>query len=139
MTIVSAKFANSQRSVVEAKTVEAGAVLVPIEGPDFSGGWQEVYLAWAGAHETVAYVEPVRVRSAVEHFAAFGFDAFALLNLSDVERKLSSLSIDLPPKFAATRAWINAVQVAYAAGETLPDAPCRLPEVLEEILPLLKL
>ncbi len=139
MKILSAKYANADRSVVEVQTVESGAVLVPLDGPDFSGGWQEVYLAWAGLHETAAYFEPVRTRTVVEHFTTFGFDAFALLNLSDVERKFSVQSVDLPPKFAATRAWINAVQVAYAAGETLPDAPCRLPEVLEEILPLLKL
>lgn len=59
--------------------------------------------------------------------------------MADVVIALAKIGIDLPPKFAATRAWINVVQVAYAAGETLPDAPYSLPEVLEEIFPLLKL
>ncbi|PTX99162.1 hypothetical protein DB345_01955 [Spartobacteria bacterium LR76] len=139
MTIVSAKFANPERSVVEVQTLESGAVLVPLDGQDISGGWRDVYSIWTQSNETAAYIEAIRFRSVSEHLAAFGFDAIALVNLLDTAAKFAAAGVPLPPKFAATRAWINAVQVAYAAGETLPDAPCRLPEVLEEILPLLKL
>jgi len=138
MIIVSAKFANHERSVVEVKTLESGPILVPVDDPDFSGGWRDVYSAWAQSNETAAYITPVPTRTAVEHFAAFGYDTIALLNLSDVERKFSAQSVDIPEKCAATRAWINAVQVAHASGQTLPDAPYTLPEILEEIAPLLQ-
>lgn len=135
MTIISAKFANVENSVVDVQTEEAGSVLVVLDGPDISGGWRDAYSAWTG--ETQAYVAPVSRRSVVEHFAAFGFDAIALLNLSDVERKLAAQSIELPPKCAATRAWIDLVQVAYANGYNLPDAPHFFSELLPEIAQLL--
>lgn len=138
MTILSAKYANSERSVVEAQTVESGAVLVPLSGPDFSGGWQAVYSAWAQSNETAAYVELVRSRSVSEHLAAFGFDAIALVNLLDTAAKFAAQGVPLPPKCAATREWINAAQLAYASGQTLPDAPYTLPEILAEIAPLLQ-
>lgn len=133
--IMVAKFANSERSVVEVQTVEAGAVLVALDGPDISGGWREAYSAWPG--ETQACVAPVVLRSVVDHFLAFGFDAIALVNLLDTAAKFAAAGTPLPSKCAATRAWINAAQVAYASGQTLPDAPHTLPELLAEIAPLL--
>lgn len=138
MTIVSAKFANPERSVAEVQTLESRAVLVPLDGADISGGWREVYSTWAQSNETAAYIEAIRFRSVSEHLAAFGFDAIALVNLLDTAAKFAAAGVPLPPKFAATRAWINAAQVAYASGQTLPDAPYTLPETLEEIAPLLQ-
>ncbi len=138
MKILFAKFANADCSVVELRTVEAGAVLVPLDGPDVSGGWQEVYAAWAQGNETDAYVEPIQTRSASEHLAAFGFDAIALVNLLDIQTRFAATGIPLPEKCAATRSWITAAQVAYASGQALPDAPYTLPELLNEIAPLLQ-
>ncbi|MBN8708996.1 MAG: hypothetical protein BGO12_19775 [Verrucomicrobia bacterium 61-8] len=138
MTIIFAKFANASRSSVELLTVEAGSVIVSLDGRDVSGGWQEVYSEWAPENETAEYVEPARTRAVSEHLASFGFDAIALLNLSDVERKFAAQPVDLPPKCATALSWVNAVQVAYASGQTLPDAPCTLPELFAEIAPLLK-
>ncbi len=136
MTITTAKFSNPERSVVEVQAGGAGAVLVALDGPDIFGDWREAYSAWPG--ETPTCVAPVVRRSVVDHFAAFGFDAIALLNLSDVERKFAAQPVDLPPKCATALSWVNAVQVAYASGQTLPDAPCTLPELFAEIAPLLK-
>lgn len=138
MTILSARFANSERSTVELLTVESGAVSVPLNGPDFSGGWQKVYSAWAQGNETAAYVEPVRTRSVSEHLASYGFDAIALVNLLDIQTKFAANDVPLPEKCAATRSWITAAQVAYASGQALPDAPYTLPELLNEIAPLLQ-
>lgn len=52
MNIVSAKFSNPDNSAVLLNTVEAGAVIVFLDGDDVSGGWRPVYLAWAETHET---------------------------------------------------------------------------------------
>jgi len=57
MTIIDAKYANPSLSAVVVQTVEAGAVLVPVDGDDFSGGWRDVYLNWSEDHETEAYSE----------------------------------------------------------------------------------
>lgn len=138
MTILSAKYANAGRSAVEALTVESRGVLVPLAGPDFSGGWQAVYSEWVQKNETAAYIEPVQTRSVFDHLASFGFDAIALVNLLDTEAKFAAQGVPLPEKCAATRAWINAAQVAYASGQTLPDAPFTLPELLAEIALLLQ-
>ncbi len=134
--IVLAKFANPEGLVVEAQTFGSRPVLVPFDGPDISGAWRDVYLGWAMENETQGHVVPASRRTAADRLAGFGFDAFALVNHFDTERKLSAQSLDLPPKCAATRAWIDAVQIAYASGQTLPDAPFTLPELLEELTPL---
>ncbi|GAT35625.1 hypothetical protein TSACC_3696 [Terrimicrobium sacchariphilum] len=138
MTITSARYANVERSAVEVQTVEAGAVLVPLDGPDVSGGWRVMYSAWAQSNETTAYIAPVRSQSVSEHLAAFGFDAIALVNLLDTAAKFSAQGVPLPQKCAATREWINAAQLAYASGQTPPDAPYTLPGLLAEIAPLLQ-
>jgi hypothetical protein len=58
VTILSAKYANPHGSVVVAQTVEAGAELVYLDGPEISGGWREIYLAWREDHETEDYSDP---------------------------------------------------------------------------------
>ncbi|GAT33301.1 hypothetical protein TSACC_21714 [Terrimicrobium sacchariphilum] len=138
MTITAAKYANAQRSIVEVQTLEAGAVLVPLDGPDVSGGWRDVLYRWVEFFSPDPYIEPVQTRSVSEHLAAFGFDAIALVNLLDTAAKFAAQGVPLPPKCAATREWINAAQLAYASGQTLPDAPYTLPELLAEIAPLLQ-
>lgn len=50
--------------------------------------------------------------------------------------RFAARGVSLPLKCAATRAWINAAQVACASGQALPNAPFHLPELLEEIAPL---
>jgi len=104
MTIAFAKYANDERSVVEVQTVEAGAVLVSLNGPDVSGGWREVYSAWAQSNETAAFVAPVVRHSASDHLASFGFDTIALVNHPDTEAKFTAQGVPLPPKCAADRA-----------------------------------
>lgn len=45
-TITSARVTCPGGTAVVATTVEAGDILIPLDGPDVSGGWREPYQAW---------------------------------------------------------------------------------------------
>lgn len=138
MQILSAKYANAEGSIIDALTDEVGSVLIPLTGNDTSGGWQTTFQEWllAGG-EAAAYVAPDMAANPTAHFAAHGYDVLALLNLADLERKITADGSELPPKCAAVRAWIDGVQIAYATGAPLPTGPHTLSEVLEELAPIL--
>lgn len=140
MTISSAKFTNPACMAVVLSTVEAGSVLVFLEGDDFSGGWRAAYDTWIqGGGAVEEYEAPEAPRQSLEDFiSANGYTVLSLINLKDIEDKLRAASVDLPAKSAAVRSWISSVQVAYAQGGDLPSAPHSYQEVLTELLPYLE-
>lgn len=143
MTIVAAKFANSEDSSVVLQTAQAGAVLIQLgNAPDVSGGWQDEYIRWSqhGGY-TAPYVEVVPVETAESFTASQGYGLFALLDLLDMERKLDFDEIPMPTKAAAVRAWVDSVRLAFATGQAPEQAPEPAPftyqEVQAEVLALL--
>jgi len=58
MNIISARFNCFDHSVVTIDTVEVGEVLVVLNTPDNSGGWQLVYAEWATTNITQPYIPP---------------------------------------------------------------------------------
>lgn len=60
--IISARYSNAGRLAGEVLS-STGLSIIPLEGPDISGGLREVYLFWAQSNETAAYVAPVVRRS----------------------------------------------------------------------------
>ena len=71
--------------------------------------------------------------------ASFGYDAIALINLSDIQIRLHAASIPLPTKTAEIRQWITATQIAYATSQPFTNAPHTYAEVLTELAPYLEL
>lgn len=59
MTILSATYCDADSSAVIAETIEAGAVLIPVSGDDYSGGWQAVLAEWSLTNPIQPFEPPV--------------------------------------------------------------------------------
>lgn len=138
MTIKNAKFANISSTAILLQTAERGAVLISTEGPDHSGGWREVYQTWLQNGGAVAEYEPPQITETIESFAIRnGYGVFELLNLKDMEDALRAASVEIPPKAAALREWINSTRQAFALGQTPQNAPYTYAEIQAEIIAIL--
>ena len=134
MNILTARLSNAEGSVVEASTAEAGNVLIPVSGPDHSGGWQVVYGKWLQQGGQVRpFVEPVR-ESSEAFMLRHGFGIFQLLDLKDLEDKLRAASIEIPVKALSLRAWIDSVRASYFSNEPPGNPPHSYQEVVQETL-----
>ncbi len=139
MTIISAKFANMEETAVILQTGEAGAVALDLMGSgDNSGGWRTIFEEWIQNGGAVAEYEPPQITETIESFAARnGYGVFELLNLKDMEDALRAASVEIPPKAAAVREWINSTRQAFALGQAPQNAPHSYAEVQAEIIAIL--